>query len=61
MKEQKILNAKIRLALRTGELPFTFEDEHERAYRKIVYDMSKETGLKYKVTKIGNKWSIDIA
>lgn len=60
-KEQKILNARIRLALRTNDLPFTFEDEHEKTYRKLVYEMSKETGVKYKVNKTGRLWIIDIA
>ena len=29
-KEQRNLNAAIRLAIRTDNLPFTFEDEHKR-------------------------------
>jgi hypothetical protein len=60
-KEQKILNAQIRLALRTGQLPFTFEDEQEKRYRQLVFEMSKETGIKYKVNKVGKLWSIDLS
>jgi hypothetical protein len=59
-KEQKILNARLRLALRTGDLPFVFEDDQERNYRKIVYEMGRELKQKFTVRKVGTTWSIDI-
>lgn len=58
-KEQKILNARLRLALRTGDLPFVFEDEYEKDYRKIVYQMGRELGEKFTVRKVGTTWTID--
>ncbi len=61
MKQQKITNAKIRLAVREGLLPYTFVDKDEKTYRKIVYELGKELGKKFTVTKIGEQWSIDIA
>lgn len=61
MKQQKIINAKIRLAVREGQLPYTFVDKDEKTYRKIVYELSKELGKKFTVTKVKDQWSIDIA
>ena len=58
---QQLLNAEIRLAVRKGELPFTFVDSDEKTYRKIVYQLSRETGQKLSCTKIDDKWIIDIA
>ena len=58
---QQLLNAEIRLAVRKGELPFTFVDSDEKTYRKIVYQLGKETGRKLSCTKINDKWTIDIA
>ena len=58
---QQLLNAEIRLAVRKGELPFTFVDNDEKTYRKIVYQLAKETGQKLSCTKIEDKWIIDIA
>ena len=60
-RDQKILNAKIRLAIRDGQLPYTFIDEYERDYRKIVYNMSIEIGKKLTVNKKGNVWTIALA
>ena len=59
-KEQKILNAEIRLRIRKGELPYTFVDKDEKRYRKIVYEMSVEMGKKYSCTKVNDVWTIDI-
>lgn len=60
-KEQKIQNASIRLALRKGDLPYVFFDKNEKTYRKLIYESGKELGVKFKVNKIGERWSIDIA
>lgn len=59
--EQKILNARIRLALRTGDLPFTFTDKYDYDYRKIVYQMSKELNRKFTVNKKKSVWTINLA
>ena len=59
-KEQKILNAEIRLRIRKGELPYTFVDKDEKMYRKIVYRMGVEMGRKYSCTKVNDVWTIDI-
>ena len=58
-QEQRNLNAAIRLAIRTDKLPFTFEDEHEKAYRQIVWRMSQEMKRKYSVRKDGVRWEIN--
>ena len=58
MKQQQIINAKIRLAVREGLLPYTFTDKHENTYRKGGYALGKELGKKVKVTKIGEQWNI---
>lgn len=60
-KEQKMKNAKIRMALREGNLPYQFVDEEERNYRKLIYMMSREIGCKFKVTKEKDVWTISIA
>ena len=60
-KEQKILNTRLRLALRTGELPFTFTDDQEKDYRKIVYSVGVEMGKKFTANKVGNFWTISEA
>ena len=59
--EQKILNARIRLALRTGDLPFTFVDKHEKNYRKIVWKMGKDLNKKFTVNKRKSVWTISLA
>lgn len=61
MKEQKLKNAELRLAVRQGRLPYVFEDKYEKNYRKIVYELGREMNKKFSVTKIGEKWTIDIA
>ena len=45
--EQKILNTRLRLALRTGALPFRFIDDQEKHYRKIIYSTGVEVGKKF--------------
>lgn len=60
-EEQKILNARLRLALRTGDLPFTFTDKFEKDYRKIVYQMSKKLNKKFTVQKRKSVWTINLA
>lgn len=60
-KEQQILNASIRLALRKGELPFIFTDDQEKTYRKLVYEMGKELGKKFSAHKDGDKWQITLS
>ncbi len=61
MKKQKIKNAELRLAIRKGELPYTFIDKDEKTYRQIVYKLGQEMNKKFSVTKVGDKWTIDIA
>ena len=56
--EQKILNARLRLALRTGDLPFKFIDPQDKDYRKIVYAIGVEVGKKFSANKVGDKWTI---
>ena len=60
MKKQKIKNAELRLAIRKGELPYTFIDKDEKTYRQIVYKLGMEMNKKFSVTKKGDKWTIDI-
>lgn len=56
--EQKILNARLRLALRTGNLPFQFIDSQDKDYRKIVYAIGVEVGKKFSANKDGNVWTV---
>jgi hypothetical protein len=56
--EQKILNARLRLALRTGNLPFRFIDPQEKHYRKIIYSIGVEVGKKFTANKDGNVWTV---
>ena len=56
--EQKILNTRLRLALRTGELPFRFIDDQEKHYRKIIYSTGIEVGKKFTANKNGNVWTV---
>lgn len=56
--EQKILNTRLRLALRTGALPFRFIDDQEKHYRKIIYSTGVEVGKKFTANKNGNVWTV---
>ena len=56
--EQKILNTRLRLALRTGDLPFRFVDDQEKHYRKIIYSTGVEVGKKFTANKDGNVWTV---
>ena len=59
-KEQvKGINKDLRCALRNGDLPVKWKDEHERRYRRIVYEMGIETGRQFKVTKVGVNWVVE--
>lgn len=59
-KEQvKDINKRLREALRNGNLPFSWRDEHERRYRRIVYEIGIETGRLFKVTKVGINWAVE--
>lgn len=59
-KEQvKDINKRLREALRNERLPFTWKDEHERRYRRIVYEIGLETGRQFKVTKVGVNWMVE--
>lgn len=55
----KRINRDLRHALRNGRLPFSWKDEHERRYRRIVYEMSIETGRQFRVTKVGVNWIVE--
>ena len=58
-EQVKSINKRLREALRGGNLPFTWKDEHERRYRRIVYEMGLETGRQFKVTKVGVNWMVE--
>ncbi len=59
-KEQvKSINRDLRYALRNGLLPFKWQDEHERRYRRIAYEVGLETGRQFKVTKVGINWTVE--
>ena len=58
-EQVKDINKRLRYALRNGVLPFSWRDEHERRYRRIVYEMSIETGRQFKVTKVGVNWMVE--
>jgi hypothetical protein len=58
-EQVKDINKRLREALRNGILPFRWRDEHERRYRRIVYEMSLETGRRFKVTKTGVDWVVE--
>ena len=61
MTEQQIKNQKLRLALRTGALPYTFTDSENKRYRTIVWEMQNETGKKFTTHKDNDQWTINIA
>ena len=58
-EQVKDINKRLRIALRNGNLPFTWKDEHERRYRRIAYEMGLETGRQFKVTKVGVDWVVE--
>jgi len=58
-EQVKDINKRLRHALRGGNLPFSWQDEHERRYRRIVYEMGIETGRQFKVTKVGVNWTVE--
>ena len=58
-EEEKVLAKELRVALRTGNLPFQFIDEHERRYRRTVYDVGRELGVKFTVNRVNSVWSIN--
>ena len=58
-EQVKNINKRLREALRNGDLPFRWRDEHERRYRRIVYEMGLETDRQFKVTKVGVDWVVD--
>lgn len=58
-EQVKDINKRLRYALRNGALPFSWRDEHERRYRRIVYEMGLETGRQFKVTKVGFNWTVE--
>ena len=58
-EEEKILAKELRVALRSGNLPFKFLDEYERRYRRTVYDVGRELGVKFTVNKDNNVWTVN--
>jgi hypothetical protein len=58
-EQVKNINRDLRYALRGGNLPFSWQDEHERRYRRIVYEIGIETGRQFKVTKVGVNWTVE--
>ena len=58
-EQVKSINRDLREALREEILPFRWQDEHERRYRRIVYEMGLETGRQFKVTKVGVDWIVE--
>lgn len=57
-EEEKILAKELRIALRSGNLPFQFVDEHERRYRRTVYDVGRELGIKFTVNRENDVWTV---
>ena len=55
----KSINRDLREALRDGSLPFKWQDEHERRYRRIAYEIGIEAGRQFKVTKVGVDWIVE--
>lgn len=58
-EDEKILAKELRIALRSGNLPFQFIDEYERRYRRTVYDVGRELGVKFTVNKDNNVWTVN--
>lgn len=58
-EEERILAKELRVALRTGNLPFQFIDEHERRYRRTVYDVGRELGVKFTVNRGDDVWTVN--
>jgi hypothetical protein len=58
-EQVKDINKRLREALRNGILPFRWRDEHERRYRRIVYEIGIETERQFKVTKTGVNWVVE--
>ena len=58
-EEEKILAKELRVALRSGNLPFQFLDEYERRYRRTVYDVGREMGVKFAVNKVDDIWTVN--
>lgn len=58
-EEEKILAKELRVALRSGNLPFQFIDEYERRYRRTVYDVGRELGVKFTVNRVNNVWTVN--
>ena len=58
-EEEKILAKELRVALRSGNLPFQFVDEHERRYRRTVYDVGREMCVKFAVNKVDDIWTVN--
>ena len=59
-EQVKSINRDLREALREEILPFRWQDEHERRYRRIVYEMGLETGRQFfKVRKVGVNWIVE--
>ena len=58
-EQVKGINRELRYALRNGALPVSWRDEHERRYRRIVYEIGLETGRQFKVTKVGVNWIVE--
>ena len=57
--EEKILAKELRIALRSGNLPFKFLDEYERRYRRTVYDVGRELGVKFTVNRVNDVWTVN--
>jgi hypothetical protein len=57
--EEKKIAKELRIALRSGNLPFKFLDEYERRYRRTVYDVGRELGVKFTVNKDNNVWTVN--
>ncbi len=55
-EQVKGINRDLREALRNELLPFKWQDEHERRYRRIIYEIGIETGRQFKATKVGVNW-----
>ena len=57
--EEKKIAKELRVALRSGNLPFQFIDEYERRYRRTVYDVGRELGVKFTVNRDNDVWTVN--
>ena len=55
----RVTNKKEEKILASGNLPFQFIDEHERRYRRTVYDVGRELCIKFTVNRENDIWTVN--